>query len=411
MTDPVIRPRNGLLLIKLQTAEGSPAVPSASTDVVLYETDSLDRSDPYKMEASNESTGSFAAGAPLVLGQPATFNFRSRLKGIGSGGPYTSSVKPPVHAALSACGWLGAFTASVASAALTAGTTQSGTLGTGFATTAQIYRGMPLLFTGTHAPGRVGLVTDYSAGKVAKLVDIFGTALDATDSVSLPANWSYAPTSPKDSSTRATMHPAATIYYYEDGLLYQFVDCRGTVDLDGTSSGPGFGMFSMTGIFVSKTDATVPSNPVFPTQSAPILVQGASVQPVFQINGRGLPISKWSLKNGGAIESPEDPNTTIGYGAGQISDRAYQLEIDPLMTLVATRNALADIAAFSQYSGGIIMGTTSGNRVSLTMPLIQPTDSAPGTRGKNRSETLHYSLLTPGVDNAGRDGDAVLTFF
>lgn len=410
MTDPVIRPRNGLLLIALQSAEGTAAVPSAATDVIIYETDSVDRNDPYKTEASNESTGSFVAGAPLVMGQPATFNFKSRLKGAGPSVVYTASVKPPLHAALMASGWLGQFTAAIAAGALTGGSTTTAVLGTGAAATAQLYRGMPLIMTGAHAAGRSPLVVDYSAGKVAKLNDTLATALDTTDSAAIPANWTYAPTSPDDAGTRATMHPAATIYYYEDGTLYQLMDCRGSVDLEGTTAGVGFADFSFTGIFISKTDAAVPANPVFPTQSAPILVQGTSGQPVFQVNRRGLPISKWSIKTGTSIESPDDPNTVFGFGAGQIADRAPVLEIDPLSTLVATRNVLNDIGNLTQYFGGLQLGSVAGNRVSVTLPLIQPTDSAPGTRGKERSETIHYAVLNAGTDNAGRDSDVILCF-
>lgn len=410
MPDPVIRPGNGLLLIALQSAEGTPATPSVATDIVPCETDSVDYNGPYKVESSNEANGTFAAGAPLVVGQPATFTFKSRLKGAGIGTTYTASVKPPLHAPLQACGWLGAFTAAIAAAALTAGTTTSATLGTGFATTAQIYRGQPLVLSGAVAPGRRPLITSYSAAKVALLSDLYGSALAVGTSAALPANWTYAPTSPFDSSSRATMHPAATISWYEDGTLYTFTDCRGTVDFDGSSARPGFATFSFTGVFAGKTDAAVPAATAYPGHAAPMLLQGTAAAPAAQVNGRGLPISKWSLKSNSTIESSEDPNTPIGFGAGLISDRMYVLELDPLATLVATRNVLADIAAFTQYSAALQFGAAIGNSVSLLMPTVQPTDAAPGMRGKQRSETIHYQSIPAGRDNANRDGDAILCF-
>lgn len=408
MTDPVIRPGNGLLLIALQSAEGTPAVPSAATDVVPCETDSVDYNGPYKTEAADEANGSFVASAPLVLGQPATFAFKSRIKGANA--VYTASVKPPLHQALQASGWLGNFQAAIAAQALAAGTTTTATLGASFAATAQLYRGMPLVLTGAPAAGRMPLIVDYTAAKVATLNDLFGSALGATNTAAIPANWTYAPTSPIDAASRATMHPCATIYWYEDGILYQWVDCRGTVDFDGASGRPGFANFSFSGIFAGKSDAAMPTNPVYPNQSAPLLVQGSGTQPALQVARRGLPISKWSLKNGAALEMPEDPNTTIGFGAGQLGDRMPILEVDPLMTFVATRNALADIAAFTQYPGGLQFGSVAGNRASLLLPIVQPTDVAPAMRGKLRAETLHYQAMTPGKDNANRDGDAILCF-
>lgn len=408
--DPVMRPGNGLLLIALQSADGTIATPSATTDVVPCENDSIDFNMPYKYETADEVIGSFASGPPLVIGQAATFSFRSRIKGAGAALTYSASIKPPLHSSLSACGWLGAFTAAVASTALASGTTTSGTLATPFAATAQLYRGMPLVMSTAPAVGRFPLIADYTAARVATLTDLYGSALSSSNSAALPANWLYAPTSPFDASSRTSMHPSATINYYEDGRLYQFMDCRGTVDLEGESSKPGFAMFNFTGIFVGTTDAAVPTNAVYPGQSAPTLVQGSGTAPAFQVNRRGLAISKWSLKNGGQVESPEDPNSAIGFGAGQISDRTYVMEIDPLMTFVATRNALADIAAFSQYTAAIQLGSVAGNRASIMLPLVQPVETTPGKRGNNRSETLRYQAMTPVKDSANRDGDVSICF-
>lgn len=401
---------NGLLLITLQSAEDVIPTVNFATDVVGYEEDSLDFNGPFKSEASNESTGSFAASAPIVMGQPATFSFRSRIKGAGAGVTYTGSVRPPLHQPFSACGWLGAFTPAVTSAALTAGTTSSATLGTGFGTTAQMYRGMPLVMSVAPAVGRLPLITDYTAGKVATLTDLYGSALSASNSAALPANWLYAPTTPTDTSTRASMQPAAMISYYEDGTLWRWLNCRGTVDLDGGAAKAGFAAFNMGGIFLDKTDVAMPTNGVYPGHGAPILVQGSGTAPAFQINRRGLAISTWSIKNGLQVESPEDPNSNFGFGAGLIAERDYYLEIDPLTTLVATRNAMAEIASLSQHVAGIQLGMTSGNRASIMLPLVQPVETTPGKRGQNRSETLKYKAVNPGRDNAARDGDVSICF-
>ena len=206
------------------------------------------------------------------------------------------------------------------------------------------------------------------------------------------------------------MHPCATVWLYEDGVLHQWIDCRGMVDLDGNSARPGYGAFSLTGIYVGKSDAAVPSNPVFARQSAPLLLQGGGAAPAIQIAGKPLPISKWSLKSNVTIESPDDPNTQQGFAGAQLADRSLMLEIDPLSTLVATRNVLADIAAFTQYAGGLMMPAPAGNRVSIALPLLQPVQATPAMRGKLRSETQLYRALNPGRDAAGRDGPAVLCF-
>lgn len=410
MPDPVIRPRNGVLLIALQSAQGVAASPSAATDAIPFEDGSVTYNSPFQTEASNEANGSLVAAAPLVVGQPATFGFRSRLKGAGAGVTYTSSVKPPLHAPLQACGMRGLFTAAIAAAALTAGTTSSATLGTGFSTTAQAYRGLPLLLTGGAGAGRMPLITDYTSGKVATLSDLYGSALDTSVSAAMPANWSYAGTSPADVSARATDHPYATIYWYEDGNLLQWIDCHGTVDLDGNTARPGFGAFSFIGVYMGKTAVAVPSNAVIANHSAPLLVQGSGLPPAMQVNRKGLPISRWSWTNGGNVESPEDPNTAYGYAGGEIGGRATIFEADPLMTLVTTRDTLSEIAAFANYPLALQFGMTAGNRVSLLGPLVQPIEASPTDRGSFRAETTRWQALNPGKDANGRDGDRILAF-
>lgn len=410
MVDPVIRPAAGLLLFALQTAEGTPAVPSALTDCVPVETDSVDYNSPYKMEQSNESNGSLAAASPMVVGQPSTISFRARLKGAGAGTVYSPTVRPPLHAPLSACGWMGQYTAAIAAMALTAGTAQSATLGNNFAATAQLYRGMPLVLAGAPAAGRLPLIADYSAARVATLTDAYSAALSAGNTAALPANWLYTPTTPVDPSARASMHPCGTIQWFEDGSLHTWTDCRGTVDLDGNSGKPGFAAFSFTGIYQGRTDAPVSVSAVYAGQSAPLLAMGAGTAPAFQVARRGLAISQWSLKSGSNTESPDDPNTPIGFGGGQLGERAYMLEIDPLVTQVATRNSLADIAAYSQYPAGIQLGNVSGNRVSIMVGTAQPVETSPSKRGALRAETLRYQAIITGRDPAGRDGDVSICF-
>uniref|UniRef100_UPI0035C9B190 hypothetical protein n=1 Tax=uncultured Sphingomonas sp. TaxID=158754 RepID=UPI0035C9B190 len=411
MTDPVIRPDNGLFMFQIQAGgEGSPATLNPATDVALLDVDSMQYTSPYKSEAVNEATGSFAASAPMVMGQPFSFTFKARIRGAGPATVYTSTVKPPLHPLLSACGLLGQFTPAVASAALTAGTTSTATLGTGFGATAQLYRGLPLILTGAPAANRMSLITDYTAGRVATLADLFGSALSATNSAAIPAAWSYSPTTPYDSASRIAMHPCGTAGWYEDGVLHQVTDVRGSVDFDGKSSAPGFGTFTLKGIYAGPVDAALPLNAVYSAVSAPMLVQGTSGQPAFQINRRGLPISTWSVKMGATLEDVEDPNTSYGYAASQLADRSVVLECDPLRTQVAVRNVLADIGNYSQYPAGLQFGYTSGNRWSLLLPVVQPFASEPGMRDKLRSETNQYQALSAGRDSANRDGDLILSF-
>lgn len=410
--DVTRRTSNALLLIKVQTAEGVPATPDPTLDAVPFEKDSINKSTPFTNEQSNEVSGSMVASTPLVIAQAATVSFRSRIKGAGNGTTYTSTVKPPLHQALLGCGWRGLFTAAIATALLTAGGAASATLGTGFGTTAQMFLGMPLIFTAGVGNGDHPFIVDYTAAKVASLSQTFSPVLDTTTSASLPANWTYAGTSPADDATRATDQPFVTIWYYEDGILEKWQDCRGVLDLEGQNARPGYGTFNFTGTWISRTDVSMPTNAVVAMHGAPILMQQSGLPPAFVVNRRKLAISRWALRSGGNVESPDDPNSVGGFGSGQILERAPMVEFDPLRTALATRDALAELAAFTQYSAAMRFGLTAGNRWGLVMPKIQLVDAGDGVRNNSlRADQISAQVLSGGRDANTRDSDRFLVFY
>jgi hypothetical protein len=405
--------RNSLevLLFKIETTEGVDASPTGSADAIPFEAGSFSWGDPFTEENTNEATGSLVAGAPLIIGQAVPLNFRFRLKGAGAGTTYSGSVTPPHHAVLRACGWKGVFTAAVSTAAATAGTTTSATLGTGFGTTAQMYRGMPFNVTAGPNAAELPICTDYTAGKLATFADLFPTAMTTSSSLALIANWTYANTSPADAAARATDQPSGTLYRYLDGKLLKFVGVRGQLAIDGTSSAPGFGAFAGTGIYVGESDAAVPAT-TLASHAAPQILQGAALSEAFLINRRALPISQFNFTSNSTVESPADPNTASGFGAAVIGGRVPRFTCDPLQTLVATRDTLADIPAGSVYPGVIRGGYTSGNRWALSFPRMQPVKRGDSERGALKAEALELRVLnTVAQDSNTRDGDAILTFY
>jgi len=411
--DPTIRPVNALLLIKVQSEEGTMETPDPATDAVPFEADSVSFQTPYTTEGTNEVTGSLVASTPLVIGRASPFSFRSRIKGAGAGSTYSSSVKPPLHAALLGCGMKGYFQAAISAAALTAGAATTGTLGTGFSTTAQDYRGMPLILSGSSAPGEGHhpFVLDYTTGKVATLTETFDPALSTDTQAAIPANWTYAGTSPRDLTERGTDHPAVTIWYYEDGNLYKWRDCRGVPDLEGQNARPGYGTFNFTGVYEGAEEAAIPNDAVVAKHSAPLLVQGSHASGAALIGRVPLPISRWAVRNGGNVETPDDPNTRFGFGAGQIVGRVPMFEADPLRTLVDTRDAIAQIGAQQTTPIALRFGATAGNRWGLVMPQAQPVAADNAMRGSLRADAMSWQGLNPGRDAQGRDGELILTFY
>lgn len=412
MPDPIVRTTNVAMLFKLEDTENVDAAPTAA-DAFPFEEDGYSYNSPYATEDSNEANGSFVSAAPLVIGKPAEITIRCRLKGAGGSAPYSASVKPPHHALLSAAGLRGLFTAAIAAAALTAGTATSATLGATFPATSQALRGMPLVISGGPGNGQTPFITDYTAGKVATLSDTM-PELTTSTMAGIPDNWTYAGTSPQDVSARTADHPSGTLYIYEDGTLLKFTGCRATLqDISTDTARPGFVTFKLMGVFAGKSDAAIPSNLASPGHSAPILAQGlGGLDPAFLVNRLPLPIASMALRLESALESPDDPNTAYGFSAAQIGERTPMLTCNPLATTVAVRNTLSQIAAFAQYPGVVRCGSALRNRWGATMPILQPVESAPGTRGQFRSEELSLRILSPADrDPQSRDNELVLCFW
>lgn len=408
MGDQIIRLRNAVALCKAETTEGVDSAPTTS-DAFPFEISDVSIGSPYTSEDSNEATGSMVAGAPIIVGQPVPVKFNMRMKGAGAGTTYTASVKPPAHALLQSCGWRGVFTAAVAATALAGGTTTAATLATPFVATAQQYRGMRLLLTGA-AAGAHPLVTDYTSGRVATLADVFGAALAATSSAALAANWTYAKTSPGTAAERLADEPSSTLYFYEDMILYKLLGFRGSLKVVASTSKPGFVEVSGFAIWGGQSDADMPTGVSLANQPAPILQMNAAVSQAFGINRKGLPISSFEFDMAADINSYEDPNTPLGFGAAGIEGRAPTLKCDPLKTKLSVRNHLAELESGASYVGAVRVGVSSGNRWSLTFPALTLQGLDMGTRKGARSESLTFRALSPGRDAYGRDGEAILCF-
>ncbi|OYZ15637.1 MAG: hypothetical protein B7Y35_06095 [Sphingomonadales bacterium 28-64-96] len=409
---PIIA-RQEAILFKIQSAAGTDANPAANVDAIPFEAGSWSNGSDTQFQASTEVGIGLASGAPLVIGQPVTLSFQFQLKGAGAGTTYSGSVTPPHHAVYRAAGLRGVFTAAIATAVATAGTTTTATLGTGFGTTAQMYRGMPFNVTAGPNANELLLCSDYTAGKVATFADmVMGTAFTTSSSLALIANWTYAPTSPADAAARATDHPLATVHYMIGGKRRRFIDVRGSISMTGGSSRPGIATFTGTGVYVGEDDSAFPSTLAFASHSAPLLLQGANVSEAFLINRRALAIDTWTLTTNQQVEAPSDPNSVAGFAEGIIGGRDSQFSCDPLQTFVATRNTLADIKAGSRYPGMIRAGYTSGNRWGLTMPVMQPVDRGDGSaRAGALTEALQLKLINPGSDSNTRDNEFILTFY
>jgi hypothetical protein len=104
--------RRQLLLVKVETTEGTDAAPQEANSG-----DAIKLVDPWTIDLGQDFIevvgGNLSRGnaAPITGARPAGITFRSVLSGV-SVGSFTAANKPPLHAAIRACGAFETFTAS-----------------------------------------------------------------------------------------------------------------------------------------------------------------------------------------------------------------------------------------------------------------------------------------------------------
>ena len=358
-----IRNKNALLLAKIESTSGVDASPVAATDALLVLNPSPPKFSVNNVQ-TNELSGSLDGLGPLVGGKKAEITFEVYLKGSGTAGT------PPEYAdLLKACGMaetiLGTALPVSAEACAAGGSTTSAILGVSASTTAQAYRGMPINLTGVAAGN--SFISDYTSGKAATLTDTMGAAIVATTSYQIPANVVYGPAS--------NNIPSLTMYYYIDGIRYRLVGCRGQMNIKLDTNGVAVLQFTFMGMFLDKADASMPASPVFDATRPPIFLNGKCL-----INRLPAATRAIQLSDGMQLVFPDDPNAVEGINTPEHTSRRWTGSMDPLETLVATRDLLADMTAGTSRIMHARFGQVAGNRVGITIPQARFTQVNPGDR-------------------------------
>ncbi|MGQ9367699.1 hypothetical protein [Azospirillum sp. ST 5-10] len=357
-----MRTRNALVAVKIESSEGVYASPSAATDAVLVE-NPRPTPRPNQIE-TNEVTGSLDPFEDLVAGMMFDLTFDSFLK--GSGTPGTAAEWGNLWKATGGAEVITASAVPASAEAASAGSGTTLTLGSSAAGTAQIYRYMPLLLGTNPAGGATTFVTDYTSGKVATLADSFDPALDNTTTYQIPVNVLYLPASDDI--------PSVSMDVYMDGIKYAMAGCRGRRSLRLEANGVGRFSWTFSGVFVSKTDVAVPTG-VFDATRPPVWKGG-----VFTWDRKPAALKTLTFEDGGQVTMPDNPNSEEGYDPAVITGRKWTGSMDPLMTLVATRNVLADVRAGTNRILHARLGTAAGNRIGITAAQTKPLNETPGDR-------------------------------
>ncbi len=256
----------------------------------------------------------------------------------------------------------------VAGTAATAGTTTSATLQAPFGTTAQQYRGMPVVLSGNPAVPALACVTDYGTGRVASLTDLLGSALSAATKVSIPANTLYVPTS--DPARIRT----ATAYLHLDGVVYKMLSVRANIEAmfpATTETKPTQLAVTLQGLYGGHADAASPAVS-FGARPTPLNRGGR-----FLIDRVRAAIRECSLRANNTLSYPPDTNEAEGMRGPILTARRWEGTANPQAGLMATRDTFARLRAnatamihwrYADAPLGTGLAGTPGSRIAVTVP-------------------------------------------
>lgn len=264
----------------------------------------------------------------------------------------------------------------------TAGTTSGFTAQAPFAATLSLYRGMPLLLSVNPVTPEFTLINDYTAARVGRIVKTMGAALDNTTRLSIPANVRYQPTS--------SSIPAGSLEVYMDGVRWRFTGVRGTMRVEATAGGVWRANVSLQGLFVTKTDAAVPTPTYDGTRP------GIWRSSRFGIDRSTIALRNFGFDLGNRLEFPGDPNLQEGFASPEIVSREITAQANPYLTVVATRDYLdtlreaTDVLVDASVLGNA--GASPGNRLGFVAPTATLTAADPGADGGFVTEQLGMFL-------------------
>lgn len=367
-----IRSRNSAVLFKIEAVPGVDAAPTAA-DYIPAEDASI--SFDLNTVQTNENTGSLDSSAPITGGIRATVSFSALLRGTG-----TAGAAPAYGRVLEVCGMRQTVSAGVSDTEALGGTTTAADLPTvDFGTAARTWSGAPLAVDGT-----VTFISNYAADGTATLTEALPTAVTDTSTVAILPHVKYSPYSGDDI-------PTGTLYFYQDGLLYKLTEVRGSWSLNIEAGGVARLTFELSGMYLGKSDAAVPvisfDAPTPPTwRGAKALVDRAPAA-----------CATLSLSSGNTVVNPTDPNAAEGFAGAIITARDITGNINPLETLVATRDIMSSLRSGNEQIIFARLGTQPGNRVAVTIPSAKYTAANPGDRDGLVTADCQFSAV--GIDS------------
>jgi hypothetical protein len=273
--------------------------------------------------------------------------------------------------------------------AATAGSATTATAATPFSTTAQQYRGMPVLLAGNPAAGATDVIIDYTAGRVVTLANSYSPILSTSTTLQVPVNVLYSPTS--DDSAESWL----TVYAWTDEIRHRLVGVKATRLAIGLTNGrPASLSMTFAGSVVDRMQNVArPAGYVPVTRQPPIWRAGLS-----RLNRVPARVNSASFDGGLRTAWPENPEAIQAYDPPIITGASPRWSLDPFSDSTNTPLRAGAMDAQTSIPFAAVWGTTAGNRFAISCPSAIVQDVNMSDRN---SLGVDQIVLVPDLPNLG----------
>lgn len=182
----------------------------------------------------------------------------------------------------------------------------------------------------------------------------------------------------------STGFESLTVYMYLDQLLHKVTGCMGSVVFSGESGNFGLAQFSFTGQYIAPLDSAIPTGAVYEaTIPSQIELAQLTVDGIDDFCAQSFNID---MQNN--IVPRDCINNSDGFNGVRLTARSPQGTINPEATQEQHFPFWEYLAASTQFSFHVKVGTVAGNIVRVISDSVQISNVAYGDRNQIRTYEL-----------------------
>jgi hypothetical protein len=185
-----------------------------------------------------------------------------------------------------------------------------------------------------------------------------------------------------------------TVVWNADGKNWVMPGCAGTWKFTGKAGEVVTIEFTMTGLYITETDASIPSATYLSQQPAPFMSATLSIH-----SFTTAILASAEIDLGGKVEILDDANSANGVKGVQFVSREPSIAIEMGAEKLATFDAFGKMKSGAEATTSFVIGATAGNIITISMPKTQIIDVKP----VNKNGLGFYQLKLQANQNTGDD--------